>query len=156
MRPYLIIIFPPLLYQDLGFFKSREDFPVQKLIPKLAVKGFDIAILPVTPRFYKQSLHTKPGQLFSYCLGREFGAIVRTNMLGNTPEDKKMKQEINYILIFDPTGDQYCQTFPGIFINDAKYFKGSAVSRAVYHEIVAPDMVFILWSETDARAAIKP
>jgi len=33
MWAYLIIFPSPLFYQDLSFFKSREDFPVQKLIP---------------------------------------------------------------------------------------------------------------------------
>jgi len=46
MRTYLIIFFSPLLNQYLGFFKCRKDFPVKQLISELAVKGFNITVLP--------------------------------------------------------------------------------------------------------------
>ncbi len=77
-------------------------------------------------------------------------------MLWNATKDKQVKQEINHILVFNLTGYQYRQAFPGVFIDDIQYFKGSAISRAVYHEIVAPDMVLILRPEPDTGAVIKP
>jgi hypothetical protein len=46
MRTYLIIFFPPLLNQYLGFFKCRKDLPVKQLISELAIKGFNITVLP--------------------------------------------------------------------------------------------------------------
>ena len=54
--PYLIIFPFPLLYQYLCFFKCRRDFPVKKLISELAVKGFNITVLPRAAWFYIQGI----------------------------------------------------------------------------------------------------
>ncbi len=77
-------------------------------------------------------------------------------MLRDTTKDKKVKQEINHILVFDLTGYQHRQAFPGVFINDIQYFEGPAIGRTVYHKVVAPDMVLMLRSEPDTGAVIKP
>ena len=77
-------------------------------------------------------------------------------MLRDTTKDKQVKQEINHILIFYLTGYQYGQTFPGIFIHDIQYLKGSAIGRTVYHEVIAPDMVLVLRSKPYTRTIIKP
>jgi len=98
--------------------------------------------------FYEQSLHTKPRQPFPYCSGSAFGTIVRSDMLWNATKDKQLKHKINHILISNHAGYQYRQAFPGVFINDIQYFEGSAISRVVYHEIVAPDMILILLPES--------
>ena len=107
MWAYLILFSPPLLYQALSFLKCREDFQIQKLIPQLAVKGFDISILPGAAWFYKLSLYTNPVQPFSYCPSSEFRAIVRMNMLRYPAEDEKTKQDIDHILVLATTGDEY-------------------------------------------------
>ena len=62
-------------------------------------------------------------------------------MLRQATGDEKPKQGIDDILIINPAGYQYSQTFASIFIDDIQYFKGSTVSRAAYHEVIAPDMI---------------
>jgi hypothetical protein len=71
-------------------------------------------------------------------------------MIRYPPKDKQDKQDINHILILDFTGYQHRQAFPGIFIHDVQYLESSAVSRAIYHKIIAPDMVLTPRSEPDA------
>jgi hypothetical protein len=68
---------------------------------------------------------------------------------GNATKNEQLKQEINYILISDLAGYQHRQTFSGVFINDIQYFEGSAISREVYHKIVAPDMALVFRPEPD-------
>ena len=77
-------------------------------------------------------------------------------MLQNTRKNRKAKQEINHILIFDLAGYQNGQTFPAISINHIQYFEGFAISRSLYYEIVALHMILILRHEPDAESAIKP
>ena len=77
-------------------------------------------------------------------------------MLRDTTEDEEVKQEVDHILILNLTGYQYSQTLAGIFIDDIQYLKRPAVSCTIYHEVVAPDMVFILWPEPDTGTVIKP
>ena len=45
MRMNLIILPSPLLYQDPVSFEIRKDFSIQKLIPEITVKRFDITTI---------------------------------------------------------------------------------------------------------------
>ena len=51
MRTYLIIFLPPLFNQHFSFVKGGKDLPVKLLISELAVKRFNITILPGAVRF---------------------------------------------------------------------------------------------------------
>jgi hypothetical protein len=50
MRTLLVVVLLPVLNEHLSFFKGGEDLAVQELIFELAVKGFNVAILPGTTR----------------------------------------------------------------------------------------------------------
>jgi hypothetical protein len=53
------------IYEHLGFQQSIKYFPVQKLIPQLAIEGHNIAILPGTPWFNEQGLHPDASHVLS-------------------------------------------------------------------------------------------
>ena len=57
MRAVRIVVASPAFDEDLGFVQRIEEFPVQQLIPKLSVKGFDIANLPETTPLNEQGRH---------------------------------------------------------------------------------------------------
>ncbi len=44
MRPDMVVILNPLPHDDLGFFKTVEDLPIQKVVSKRAVKAFTKAV----------------------------------------------------------------------------------------------------------------
>jgi hypothetical protein len=48
------------------------------------------------------------------------------------------------------------QTFPGKFIDDIQYLERTSISRAIHHEIITPDVVFMLRPQTDTGAVIEP
>ncbi len=77
-------------------------------------------------------------------------------MLRDSPKDERVKQDVNHIPGLNLPGNQDSQAFPGVFIDDVQYLEGSTISRAIYHEIIAPDMVLILWPEPDTGAVIEP
>jgi hypothetical protein len=58
MRPDLVIVFHPLPYDDLSFFKTVEDLPIQKVVSKGAVKAFTKAIFPRATRFNVSGFHS--------------------------------------------------------------------------------------------------
>ena len=58
MRPDMVVMFHPLPYDDLSFFKTVEDLPIQKVVSKGAVKAFTKAILPRAPGFNVSSFHS--------------------------------------------------------------------------------------------------
>ena len=65
-------------------------------------------------------------------------------MLRDPSEDKQVKEDIDHFLACNLTVYQGSQAFPGEFINYIQYLEGPAVGRAVYHEIIAPDVVLML------------
>jgi hypothetical protein len=77
-------------------------------------------------------------------------------MLWDAPEDEQLKKEIDNILVANLTSHQDSQTFPDIFIDYIQYLEGPAVSRTVYHEVIAPDVILMIRSEPDAGAVIQP
>jgi hypothetical protein len=91
MRAYLIIFLSPLLYQNPGFLKSSKDLPIEKLIPELAIKGFDISILPGTPRLNKQCLDFQPVQPFPDGFRRKLGSVIQADVLRYAAEYKQIE-----------------------------------------------------------------
>jgi len=75
-------------------------------------------------------------------------------MLRDAPEDEQVEQDINHFLVCNLTGYQDSQAFPSVFIDYIQYLEGPAISRTVYHEIIAPDMVLTLRPEPDTRTII--
>jgi len=50
VRPLLVVELPPAFDQHLRFGAAEEPFPVQKLVPKLAVEALDEPVLPGATR----------------------------------------------------------------------------------------------------------
>lgn len=140
----------------LSFLKGSKDFPTQKLIPHLPVKGFDVTILSWTTRFNKERLYSQPSQPFPYGFGGKLGTIVRTDMLRDAAQNEQFKKLIYHILRPDPVINLRAQILPGVFIDDVQYFKGPAIGRTVYHEVIAPDVVLMLRPEPDTGPVIEP
>lgn len=64
MWPYMFVVPPPPLGQNLHLNNSIKDFPVEQLIPEFSVKRFDIAVFPWAARLYEQGLGTHSLQPF--------------------------------------------------------------------------------------------
>ena len=51
VRTNRVVVFSPLLDDDLGFFESAEDFAIEKLISEARIEAFAISILLRASRF---------------------------------------------------------------------------------------------------------
>jgi len=91
----LIVVPTPGPYERLGFQQGGEDFSVDEFVPQLAVEGLHIPVLPGTPRFYEKGCHSQSPQPITYHRGRELRTIIRSEVLGDTPEDEEIKQLVN-------------------------------------------------------------
>ena len=58
MRPDMVIVLDPLSHDDLGIFKAVEDFTIQKVISKGAIKAFTKAILLGATWFNVSGFHS--------------------------------------------------------------------------------------------------
>ena len=54
----MVIVLDPFTNNDLGFFKTVEDFSIQKVISKGAIKAFTKAIFPGAPWFNVSGFHS--------------------------------------------------------------------------------------------------
>ena len=57
MRAVGVVVPTPTFNEHLRLVQRIKQFSVQQLIPKLSVKGFDIAILPETTPLNEQGRH---------------------------------------------------------------------------------------------------
>jgi hypothetical protein len=51
MRTDAVVVTAPLLDEHLCFSEAVEDLAIEQLVPKLAVEGLAVAILPGAARF---------------------------------------------------------------------------------------------------------
>jgi hypothetical protein len=77
VRTALIVVLPPQLRNHSHLLQGVEEFPIQQLITKLAVKALDIHVLPGTARFNEQGLGPHLVDPFPDRLGGEFRPVVR-------------------------------------------------------------------------------
>jgi hypothetical protein len=67
-------------------------------------------------------------------------------------DQKQLTQDLLPIPRDESPPDRNCETLTGVFIDDRPQIQRSAILRALHHEIIRPDMVWICWSLADAGA----
>ncbi len=126
------------------------------LVPQLSVERFDVAVLPGTPWLHEEGLHPKTFQSLPYRLGRELRPVVRTYMLRYALRDKEVCQSLYHLVRGDLSLHGDVQAFPRVLVEDVEYPEGSSVMSPCRHEIITPDMVLVLWAESDTRTIVQP
>ena len=100
MRSDRVVVFTPLLDDDLGFLEAVEDFAVEQLIAQLRVVALAIAVIPRAARLDERGLCADGRDPLPHGLGDELravarregrnlsrrGAIVGTNMARHTAQ----------------------------------------------------------------------
>ena len=76
MGPFVIVMMPPLLDNDLGLFLACEPFPAEAFVSEFAVEAFDIAVLPGRSRFDKGRTDAMACEPFDHRLGRKLRSVV--------------------------------------------------------------------------------
>ena len=71
-----MIVDPPALREHLRFLQGLEQFAVEKLIPHLAIEGFDIAVLPRRARLNIEGLDRKRLQPVAQLPGDKLRPVV--------------------------------------------------------------------------------
>jgi hypothetical protein len=68
-----------------------EDLSIKRLASELAIEALAVLILPAAPRFDEKGLRSMPPEPSAYCLGSEFGAVVRRNVLWWTMDHAEVR-----------------------------------------------------------------
>ncbi len=83
-------------------------------------------------------------------LGDELRSVVRADIGWNATQDEQVRQDIDHIgrveLALYPDG----QAFATELVDDIQRTEGPSILRPVMNEVIRPDMVSVLWPQTDA------
>ena len=77
----VVVLFSPIFDDASSFLQSVEQITIQALLPKLAIKAFNIGILPRTARRDVDRLATLLCQPFLHPVGDQFWSIVAAQVL---------------------------------------------------------------------------
>jgi hypothetical protein len=78
--------------------QRREEFAVEPFTPQFSVEGFDIAILPRTPRLDTQRRDGESLVPLSKLPGNTLWAVIGSDMRRAAPEQKQLSQDLLDIL----------------------------------------------------------
>ena len=81
--PEVVVREAPLLAEYLRLEQRVEALTVEALVPELAVKRLDGAILPGAARLDEERLHAHALEPVRHRLGGELGAVVRADVGGS-------------------------------------------------------------------------
>jgi hypothetical protein len=112
---------PPALDQHLRLAKRGEDFHIQQLVAQLGIEAFIVSILPRTARLDIERLHPDPAEPRAYCLGREFAAIVRSDMLGRAMDGEQICEAMQDIVKVQLAGDDDCQALASELVDYSQH-----------------------------------
>lgn len=156
VRPDRIVLSSPHLDHDLCLLQRIEDLSCKQLISHLPIERLNVSILPWASGFDEQRLDFKPAQPGAHFLGGELRAIIRPQVYGDASFTKQLGQHLQNILVSEAACDTHGQTFPSVFIDDVQNAEWIAILGVILHEIIAPDVLGELRSQTDDRAIVEP
>ena len=98
MGSFLVVQTSIVLHNDAGFGDGKEDFLVQALVSKAAMKSFDESILPWAPRLDIKGLD--PGRMAPILndLGNKFGPIIRAYKRWCAPGLGQIFEDIQHLI----------------------------------------------------------
>src|ERR1700751_1557279 len=149
MRANHIVVLSPTLDDDFGFAQRVEDLAIEKLVAQPRVEALDEAVLPWAARRDVGGLCADCADPLLHRLGDELRAVVGTNVLGNTAQDEQVRQHIDDIDRSEPAGYPNGQALMGELVDDVEQAELAPVMGALLEEVVRPDVVAALGSETD-------
>jgi len=151
-----VVMPPPLLNDDPGFFQAVEDFSAQELIAEPGIEALAVSVLPGRPGFDVGGLGTDSLDPLPDRIRDKLWPVVRSDVGRNTADDEQVGQGINHIRRVELSLHPDRQAFATELIDDVQRSVGTPVFRSVMHEVVRPDMVNMPGPETDTRSVIEP
>ena len=147
---------PPAFDDHLGFAQRVEDLTVQKLIPKLRVEAFTIAVLPRASRLDIGRSRFNGDDPLSNQFGDELRAIVRADMTWHAAQDEQVRKHIDDVRRVELSTDPDRQAFPRELVDHVEHTDLLSIVSSVFDEVVGPDVSGPLRPEPKARTVGEP
>ena len=78
--PEVVVLLPPPLRENLRLGQRVEEFPVEEFVPKLAVEGLDVPVLPGTAGFDEEGRNPDARQPLPHGGRRQLRTVVRAEI----------------------------------------------------------------------------
>ena len=156
MRSNGIVMLPPALDQHLRLAKRGEDFHIEQFVAQLGIEALIVSVLPRTARLDIECSHADPAEPRAYCLGPEFAAIVRSDMLGRSVDGEQIREAMQDIVRVQLAGDDDCQTLASELVDYSQHAEFAPILSAIFDKIIGPDMSGTLGSKADTGSVIQP
>ena len=147
---------PPLFDDDFCLLQAVKDFAVEALVTQLAVEGFAVAILPGTAGLDVERLCSERCEPTAYDLCGHLRAVVRSDMLRNASGEHYVGHRFKDAEAVDPTRHPDRQAFSGELVDQGHQPNLAPVVGLRLDEVITPDMIAMLWSQTDAGSVVQP
>ena len=92
----------PAFDDSLGLLERVEDLAIEQLVAQAGVKALDEPVLPWAARRDVSGLCSDRTDPFLDCIGEEFRAVVRANVLGHATQDEQIGQDVDDVDRFEP------------------------------------------------------
>lgn len=146
----------PAFDDDLGFAQRVEDLAVEQLVAQAGVKALDEPVLPWAARRDVSGLCSDRTDPFLDCIGEEFRAVVRANVLGHATQDEQIGQDVDDVDRFEPARHANGEAFVGELVDDVEQADFAPVMDALLEKVVGPNVVGALGPQPDARPIVQP
>ena len=136
-----VVVVTPLFDQDLGLLEAAEDFPVEQLVPQLAVEAFAIAILPGATRLDVERFGAHALQPAPDDLGGHLRSVVGSDVLWDAADQHRVSHGLQNTQAVNPSGDTDRKAFSGELVDQRHQPHLAAILGLGLHEVIGPDMV---------------
>jgi len=149
-------VLAPLLDYDGGLLQAVEYLSVEAFISQLAVEAFAVAVFPWAARLDVKCLCSQSCKPAPHDLGRHLRAVVRPDVVGDTAFKHHVSHRVDDAEAVDPARHPDGQALAGELIDQGHQPDLAAVVGLSRNEVIAPDMVAMLWSQPDAGPVVEP
>ena len=156
MWPDRVVLIAPLLKNDDRFLQAVEDFSVEAFVAQLAVERFTVAVLPRTSGFDVERLGTKFCEPATHDLCRHLRTVVRADVFRYASFEHRIGHRLDDPKAVNATSHSDCQAFPGELVNQGHEPELSTIVGLRLNEVVAPDMIAMLRSQSNAGTVVEP
>jgi hypothetical protein len=156
VRPERVVLNAPSFDQHLRLPECVEDLSIKDFVSELPVEALAVSVLPGAARFDEEGSYACSFKPVAYCLGGEFRAVIRSDMLRWSMFHEEIREAMEHIIGVEPSLHEDGEVLPTEFVDDRQHLEGTAIMGAVLYKIIGPDVVAMGGPEPDARPVVEP
>ena len=156
VQPEVVVLEAPLLDEYLRLEQRVEALTLEALVPELAVKRLDVAILPGAARLDEERLHGHALEPVTHGLGGELGPLSERMWAGTARRTKSSARQASTSMKVRPSGNDDGEALARVLIDDHEELQRSPIGSALEDEVVGADVIGSLCRPAHDGAVRQP